>query len=1064
MRHCPECGRGFTDDQPHCPFDEVPLLADDPLLGLIVAEKYRIEAMIGQGGMGSVYRATQLGLDRQVALKVLRPEAMGGTRALARFHREAKAVARLSHPHIITVFDYGNAPQVGAYLAMDLLEGRTLREALQQGGPLPLAEALRYMRQTCSAVHAAHTAGIVHRDLKPENIMLVGGAGATNVKVLDFGLSKFLEQVDGMGASLTGASELLGTPLYMAPEQAEGSVLNVRTDVYALGCVFYEMLTGRPPFKAPSTIGLLLKHTTEMPVPPSERRPGLPRALDEAVLRALAKEPMDRYSSAAELARALPNAEEVAEAATTTLVRDPDTKLDLAESLRLTNLPVRLTRFVGRTALVVEVAKLLAKGPVITLHGAAGLGKTRLAIEVATEALALFRSGARWVDLATVEREDLVMQTIAQVLELSDAPGVSIEDSVLDALRTRQMLLVIDNAEHLLREVARVVSMLVSACPDLRVLVTSREPLAIDCEQLWEVPPLELPDLSRPESILECESVQLFLDRVRHFGGQVDAAKSTMLLGEVCRRLDGIPLALELAAARTPVLSLEQIRDRLADQFRLLGHRTTVPGARHTTLRATVEWSYGMLAPDEARFLRRLAVFAGGWTLEAAEDVCAGGELATEDILDLLAALRGKSLILVEQVRRTHRYRMLTIIREFVLSEDDGDLDSVRPRHFAWFAALASRGATGLAGDEPTGWLEQMGREIENLRAAFEWGLNHCCEEATVMAYQLSQFFLLRGRLDEGRSWFARCLESDTGPAARGLALVGRGLVHEALGDLEASAQAHLAALDHLRGSGQSAELAHALYRLGQVQARLGAFSEAEKSLGESLAVSTATGDEVGIANVHFGLGYLANARGDWGKAREQYAESLSMYRRLGRRQRVATALHNVASAALSMGEADAAESALLESLTISESIGYTQLAAYTRGTLADVAEARGDLRRALTLYCAPLRQLADLGDRIGVAYNLEGFVLVAARLGLERPAARVAGAVSSLRDTLGSQLTEEEAQKLEGTLVAAFGESGEAELRRLLAEGRGLTARQAVAIALEAARSSNGNNDGFEA
>ena len=268
MRHCPACSMAFDDAAEICPHDGVALVAEDPLVGRVIDGKYRIDQRLGSGAMGAVYRATQLALKRLVAVKVIVPHAAGRPAYAKRFEREAVAIARLKHPHIVAVHDYGVASGVGAYLVMELVEGETLRAEIRNRGRLPLLEALPWMREICSAVHTAHTAGVVHRDLKPDNVILERTADGRIVKVLDFGIARFVEESVLRSPSLTQSGAIIGTPLYMSPEQCKGEPAGVASDIYSLGCIFYEMLAGQPPFASPDTPTILYHHVSVPPLPP----------------------------------------------------------------------------------------------------------------------------------------------------------------------------------------------------------------------------------------------------------------------------------------------------------------------------------------------------------------------------------------------------------------------------------------------------------------------------------------------------------------------------------------------------------------------------------------------------------------------------------------------------------------------------------------------------------------------------------------------------------------------------------------------------------------------------
>ncbi|HQR36769.1 MAG TPA: serine/threonine-protein kinase [Blastocatellia bacterium] len=305
MRQCPVCLLRYDSAIDTCPRDGTRLVSLNPLIGTTLDDKFRIDAQIGRGAMGTVYRATQLNLERPVAIKIIRSDILSNPVAIERFKREALAIARLKHPRIVSIYDYGVSSQVGAYIVMEHLEGHSLNVEVKTRERIPIENAIRWMRQVCSAVSVAHTAGVIHRDLKPGNIFLETTQEGPFVKVLDFGLAKLQRNSDDGVMALTKSGTLVGSPPYMSPEQCEDLPLDAQSDIYSLGCVFYEMVAGRPPFLGGSPIDTLVKHMNEEPRRPSEFAEGIPPAIDEVLLKALSKHKMDRYESATEFGQVL---------------------------------------------------------------------------------------------------------------------------------------------------------------------------------------------------------------------------------------------------------------------------------------------------------------------------------------------------------------------------------------------------------------------------------------------------------------------------------------------------------------------------------------------------------------------------------------------------------------------------------------------------------------------------------------------------------------------------------------------------------------------------------------
>jgi predicted ATPase len=502
-------------------------------------------------------------------------------------------------------------------------------------------------------------------------------------------------------------------------------------------------------------------------------------------------------------------------------------------------LPVQLTSFVGRQAELTQVRELLAEDRLVTVTGAGGVGKTRLAVQIAAQLADAFGDGAWYVDLAPITDPAVVPIAAARVFGLPDQPGRSTMDTLTRFVADRQLLVVLDNCEHLLDASAALVVALLEACPGLTLLATSREPIGVAGEVSWRVPSLSPAD----------EAVELFTDRARRGRpGFAVSGDSAAAVAEICRRLDGVPLAIELAAARVRALSLAEILDSLHDRFRLLtgGARTAV--RRQQTLRASVDWSHALLTESERVLFRRLAAFMGGFDLDAAQAVAGSGDVERYQVLDQLSLLVDKSLVVADNSGGATRYRLLETVRQYALEKlgESGEADAVRARHRDYYTAMAAL-LDAPAGRDYEQRLEQAEIEIDNLRAAFGWSLeNSDVELALALACSLQPLWLARGRLREGLAWFDAALTDhdahfEVAAAVRARALADRAILAIWVGDAHSLSQAEQA-LAIAREVDDPALLGRALTASGLIAAVVSA-ELAGPYLVEAIGLARASGD-----------------------------------------------------------------------------------------------------------------------------------------------------------------------------------------------------------------------------
>jgi len=635
------------------------------------------------------------------------------------------------------------------------------------------------------------------------------------------------------------------------------------------------------------------------------------------------------------------------------------------------NLPQPMTSFIGREKESAEVKVLLSGSRLLSLLGAGGVGKSRLAVQVAADGLDQYPDGVWLAELGPLTEGALVAQEVARVLRVPEEPNLTVSHSLTQALGSKHLLLILDNCEHVLPACAALADLLLRHCPQVRILATSRQALQVNGEQVYPVPSLALPTgaTATVESLAQSECARLFVDRAMlHQPGFHVTASNASAVAEICTRLDGIPLAIELGAARVGALSVEEINERLDNRFRLLTHgsRTALP--RQQTLRALIDWSYNLLDDAERRLLCRLSVFSGGWTAQAAEAICApeGGDA---DVLDGLTGLVGKSLVQTEQAGGRTRYRLLETVRQYSRDrlEETGETRSLRDRHRRFFLALAQQADTHLFGPAQGQWLNVLEADHDNLRAAQDACLadDTCADDALLLAAVLRPFWTRRGFYREGLGRATAALAHSEGAgetSGRADAFRAAGILARQMGDYP-SAQAFMErGLDVCRALGDRRRMATALSSLGSLALNVEQFGRARDLFAEGLALSREMGDALNAAYSLVFLGQAHYRLGEYETARALEEEALGEMRALETDDGIAAALGNLASVALAQADHSGAGMALREGTALYQKMGNRMGIASALDSLAALALARNALRRATRLLgaCASLYQ--DLG------------------------------------------------------------------------------------------------------
>jgi len=632
------------------------------------------------------------------------------------------------------------------------------------------------------------------------------------------------------------------------------------------------------------------------------------------------------------------------------------------------NLPRQLTRFIGREREIEEVTRLLATTSLLTLVGSGGAGKTRLALQVAADLLDAYPDGVWLVELAPLSDPSLVPQAVAAALSVREQAGRPVLDTLAEHLRARSLLLVIDNCEHLVASCAVVVESLLRACPGLRVLATSREGLGIAGETIWRIPSLSLPDpggFSAEASdvvarLTQFEAVRLFVDRALAVAPDFSVTnQNAPAVAQICTHLDGIPLAIELAAARVRLLTPDQIAARLDDRFRLLtgGSRTALP--RQQTLRALVDWSHDLLSEPERVLLRRLSVFAGSWTLEAAEAVCAGERIDAFDILDLLAQLVDKSLVIGESRGEETRYRLLETLRQYgaeKLAAAD-ETETLRGRHRDWFVRFAERETALLRSPRQTETFGQLIVEYDNLRAALDWSLSEPggAEIASRLANRLLWFWALQGKLVESYVRLNILLSQvDDRSPVRARTLVAAGYLAHHTGDYARAGTLLEEGVSIWREVGGKADIATALMLLGRLELTEQHFERAWSLLSESRDLFREAGGEVIFdAPLAVFMAQVAKERGDHENAIPLFEECLATARAQGDAHTASSVLRSLGELTQLRGDFDQAQTHLAESLRLILALDDRSCAVTSLNSLANLDVERGILERAVRLFAA---------------------------------------------------------------------------------------------------------------
>jgi predicted ATPase/class 3 adenylate cyclase/DNA-binding CsgD family transcriptional regulator len=730
------------------------------------------------------------------------------------------------------------------------------------------------------------------------------------------------------------------------------------------------------------------------------------------------------------------------------------------------NLPSQATNFVGRTAELAELRALVSGGSrLVTIAGPGGIGKSRLALQVAAEVLDATGDGVWLVELGPLAEPELVTRTAAAVLGVREAPGRTMLDTLIDAVDDRDLLMILDNAEHVLDAVAELAAAVIRSCPRARVLVTSREPLSASGEHVFRVPGLAVPpaDLAVPDRLAAFESVQLFAEHAAHRqrGFVVDAANAAAVAA-ICARLDGIPLALELAAARLGPLSVSEVNARLDQRFRLLttGNRTALP--RHQTLRALIDWSYNLLSPQERIVFDRLSVFAGGWTLDAAEAVAPGGDIAEWQVLDLVAALVGKSLVQAEVIHGGTRYRLLETVRHYAAERlaqrpGPGPRDA-RAAHLDYYLALVESANAKLRGPDELQWLDRIEAEFDNIRAALAFSIAapDSAERGLRLAAGLKWLCYMRGHSVEVIEALSALLgrpDARQPTRYRARALIASCHLLNNFGHNPTIPSMAEEAITIARGLADDALTCDALCALCWFRFLQGDLPAALARADEAVALGRATGDPHLLAGALSNRSTFKGEAGDLPAAYADQQEVLALARASGDNYVLVITLVNLGIDQVGAGEFRAAVACLREALGVAEGHGYQHLAAGVAVNLGFAYLMDGDLARARRPLIGVLDTARAAGEKTYVHVALLGLAVAVGGDGDPAVAATLHGAAENQYERAGQSFDAMDVGLRASDHARLLDALGEAAFDAARQRGRTLSQADAVALALSAAQ-----------
>jgi non-specific serine/threonine protein kinase len=971
-------------------------------MGKLIANRFTInnpeKDLLGRGGMGDVYRATDTQTGETVAVKALNPEILArDPTLLERFVREGEALRQLNHPNIVRMV--AAVEEDGRhYLVMEYVGGGSLQDLLFANGQLPNERVIQIALDLADALTRAHRLGIIHRDLKPANVLL---AEDGTPRLTDFGIAYIADT-----PHLTQTGILVGTVDYLCPEACNGEKLDERADIWSFGVMLFQMLAGCLPFTGESLTSKLTAILTHPIHDLTQYTPEVPDALADLVYRMLEKDPQQRIPSVrlvgAELEAMLKGREPVTPSRVIQEERRFETPTSALKAKH--NLPIQPTAFVGRQAELTELARLLNDPAVhlVTILGAGGMGKTRLALEAGTAQLKNFKHRVYFVSLAPLESIEAIIPTTAQAIGFSFYEGGEPRQQLLDYLREKSMLLILDNFEHLLSGVD-LVSEILNTAPQVKILSTSRTRLNVQGEQLFHLSGMDFPDWETPADAMEYSAVKLFLQSARRVRPDFELTPDNLkYVARICKLVEGMPLGILLAASWVEMLAPEEIAKEIEKDLDFLEtEQRDLPDRQHS-MRAVFDYSWNLLTPGEQEVFKKLSVFRGGFTREAAQQV-------TNATLRELMGLVNKSLL---HRAPTGRYDMHELLRQYARDRllDTHDDARVRDRHLDYFIKWSEGADKQLKGPNQREWLSRMEFELDNFRVSLEWSQKPECdpESGLRLVAAVLWFWWLHGHFEEAKQWIERTLARST--------------------SRQTSAMAHVLSWAGIFLSGQPDQ-----------------FEKAMSFLEDSLRIGRDLNDKASISWALMMMARVAEHKGDSVSAMAFGEEALKVSRELGETWYICFALERLGEAVRLKGDYDRAATLYEESLGIAQRIGVEREIATLLHNLGHVSLQQGDLVRATERFWKSLLIAKEIGEGRRIIMCLEGIAGAIVRAGELERAARLFAATAQLRHALGADF--EAADH-----VAYLRDVAPLQRKRFemaWEEGRAMTLEQAIELAL---------------